>query len=950
MSSRFFKAVSDSESESSEGETEAVQQRPAGAALGASAYSFSDDEEETKRQVKSAKDKHSEQLHELIKSIRNGKKIKDFTKILPDFEELTRKYAKVKTILDKESDGKTPRFLVKSLVELEDFVEQCWEDRERRKNMNKNNSKSLSSLRQKIRKYNKTLQTEIDDYRANPDNEDGGASDADSEAPSAKADDDDSDDDSIDSVDFKKPAAAPAAAVPEKTKPVKSEDQDGSDDESETDWGSDSDDSSLSSDDDKYEGNLAARFLKRQDDKEEKDVTVKRTKKIKEKPEKTKDKKTKAGEPDDDKGWEPVRGSAPQPEKPKMFARESEINHQNVLKKLVEVLAMRGKKRADKSDQTEMLQELLNISRQYQLGPAIEIRIIVGLISSLLEYNPSALEHIKISVWEELLRQINLLIDILLSNPDVTVNEFVDEDDENYESSPYRLNGSPIALVERMDAEFLKLLQSADAHTPEYVERLKYEKAMCKLIDRLQGYYELDMAKTQASELCRVYLLKIDHLYFKFDPRVIMQKQQQDKLKKQSTKDPRLGRQVEIVIKDQGKENQEEEVITNTSADVMNSLCKYVYAKDTTQRATTQAILSHIYHLALHDSYFEARDLMLMSHLQGNIGKADIPLQVMYNRALVQLGLCAFRKGYIADAHAALLDIQILGKARELLAQGLPLRHQERTAEQEKLERRRQIPFHKHINLDLLECVYLVSSMLLEIPDVAANEFSVRKKMISRLFYNQLRKSEEQPLVGLPETTREHVVAASKAMRVGNWKQCRDLIINEKVNLKVWNLFHQSESVRSMLEEKIREGSLRAYLFTYSNVYDSISMNVLANMFDLDKSTVHSIVSKMIINEELMASLDEPTQSIVMHRTEPSRLQGLSLQMAEKINYLVDQNVRISEHKQYGTERGGRGNYDRNQDRNFRRDRNNDRGDRGDRGNRRERRDRDHDRDRNRDN
>ena len=76
-------------------------------------------------------------------------------------------------------------------------------------------------------------------------------------------------------------------------------------------------------------------------------------------------------------------------------------------------------------------------------------------------------------------------------------------------------------------------------------------------------------------------------------------------------------------------------------------------------------------------------------------------------------------------------------------------------------------------------------------------------------------------------------------------------------------------------------------------------------MFDLDRSTVHSIVSKMIINEELMASLDEPTQSIVMHRTEPSRLQGLALQMAEKINYLVDQNVRVSEHKQYGTERQG---------------------------------------------
>lgn len=235
---------------------------------------------------------------------------------------------------------------------------------------------------------------------------------------------------------------------------------------------------------------------------------------------------------------------------------------------------------------------------------------------------------------------------------------------------------------------------------------------------------------------------------------------------------------------------------------------------------------------------------------------------------------------------------------------GLLPRQNERTAEQEKLEKRRQIPFHKHINLELLECVYLVSAMLLEIPDVAANEYNVRKKMISRSFYNQLRKSEEQPLVGLPESMREHVVAASKAMRVGNWQLCRQYIINDKMNAKVWNLFHLADKVRNMLELKIREESLRAYLFTYSNVYDSISIEILAEMFKLEKSGVHSIISKMIINEELMASLDEPTQTVVMHRTEPSRIQGLSLQLADKINTLVEQNERLWELKQgLGTNR-----------------------------------------------
>ncbi len=41
-----------------------------------------------------------------------------------------------------------------------------------RKNMSKNNSKSLTSLRQKMRKYNKDFEEEITKFRTNPDQAD----------------------------------------------------------------------------------------------------------------------------------------------------------------------------------------------------------------------------------------------------------------------------------------------------------------------------------------------------------------------------------------------------------------------------------------------------------------------------------------------------------------------------------------------------------------------------------------------------------------------------------------------------------------------------------------------------------------------------------------------------------------------------------------------------------
>ena len=38
-------------------------------------------------------------------------------------------------------------------------------------------------------------------------------------------------------------------------------------------------------------------------------------------------------------------------------------------------------------------------------------------------------------------------------------------------------------------------------------------------------------------------------------------------------------------------------------------------------------------------------------------------------------------------------------------------------------------------------------------------------------------------MVGPPESMREHVVAASKAMKKGDWRQCRDYILAVKVKL-----------------------------------------------------------------------------------------------------------------------------------------------------------------------
>ena len=74
---------------------------------------FSDDEADDKRVVRSAKEKRYEILFNIIKSIRNSKKIKDFNKMLSSYEDLLKAYEKAKPVIAKEENGVTPRFYVR---------------------------------------------------------------------------------------------------------------------------------------------------------------------------------------------------------------------------------------------------------------------------------------------------------------------------------------------------------------------------------------------------------------------------------------------------------------------------------------------------------------------------------------------------------------------------------------------------------------------------------------------------------------------------------------------------------------------------------------------------------------------------------------------------------------------------------------------------------------------
>uniref|UniRef100_A0A914S8M2 PCI domain-containing protein n=1 Tax=Parascaris equorum TaxID=6256 RepID=A0A914S8M2_PAREQ len=76
----------------------------------------------------------------------------------------------------------------------------------------------------------------------------------------------------------------------------------------------------------------------------------------------------------------------------------------------------------------------------------------------------------------------------------------------------------------------------------------------------------------------------------------------------------------------------------------------------------------------------------------------------------------------------------------------------------------------------------------------------------------------------------------------GDWKKCRDYIVNDKMNAKVWNLFRNVEKVKEMVVRRIQEESLRTYLLMYSTVYTTVSLDVLGELFELNARKVHSVI------------------------------------------------------------------------------------------------------------
>ena len=194
------------------------------------ALKFSDSEESV-RVVKSAKTRAFEAFETYVTQLRNAMKILDHTKLKDEFDSLTKAMTKSAKVF--ESQGGIPRFLVRILCDVEDFVHKCLADKASFKKLKPASGRALNQMKLKVKKFSEPYRPIMEEYRKNPQ-----VSESEDSSSSESEDEKDSDDDSSSSSSSSGSSSSSSSggekkkAAPKKKKKKAESDSDDSDSDS----------------------------------------------------------------------------------------------------------------------------------------------------------------------------------------------------------------------------------------------------------------------------------------------------------------------------------------------------------------------------------------------------------------------------------------------------------------------------------------------------------------------------------------------------------------------------------------------------------------------------------------------------------------------------------------------------------------------------------------------
>ena len=440
------------------------------------------------RVVRSQKDRTWDSIAERISKMKNARKNSDWAAIHDEFDEVNKIVVKAKMII--LTNG-LPKFYVKMLGELEDQVNLISKDKELLKKMKPVTERAFSRLKLAVKKHNKSYETEIADFRANPDkyaaeeveDEDSSSeseSDSDSKSSSSSKYSSDSSDDSSDSN----------SDEDSKPKRTVSKSKAKNDDDSDEDSLFGSDDGN----DDSSDEEVMVEEIARVEIGKKRDFWLKKTVSAE------KDKDDEESSDDEERKQRKAQRELEAQLKKKKRQEELEaannrktqsydykMTEEQLDKKVAELIGSRGRRSTDIRVTIRHLEVLTKIARVF--GAKKEIPVLMHLISATFDSLHSMDDYLELNSWRYVCRCIHKVLNLLeqhksyvlkqVKNEDMMGNAIVTEGDSAAASATAAATAAAsgekqhaVYVVGGLDAFFARLqedynrsLQQINSHT-----------------------------------------------------------------------------------------------------------------------------------------------------------------------------------------------------------------------------------------------------------------------------------------------------------------------------------------------------------------------------------------------------------------------------------------------------------------------------------------------------
>jgi translation initiation factor 3 subunit C len=201
--------------------------------------------------------------------------------------------------------------------------------------------------------------------------------------------------------------------------------------------------------------------------------------------------------------------------------RTLQFTPESILKHLRTILESRGKKNTDRTEQIKIMEKLYEVAT----SPYQKVRVLLALISTRFDLTTGVQTFMSQEQWKAAEKEFGTLLEVLEANRELVVVETAEEwedDDKPPTITPgqtFKIPGSIVSYVERLDDELTRSLQHIDPHTAEYIDRLSDEGALYNNIVRTLLYTETlrqdESLQVSQDSLNRVVMRRLEHVYFK---------------------------------------------------------------------------------------------------------------------------------------------------------------------------------------------------------------------------------------------------------------------------------------------------------------------------------------------------------------------------------------------------------------------------------------------------